>query len=139
MDVFEFRERGNSGVAPATEEVAQRSIGAMIEVHKHLGPGLPETAYQNALSHELQIRGIPHEVEVSAAIYYKGKEVGKGRVDILVSKVLVLELKVVEHISDVHIAQTLSYLKTLKLQLGLIANFNIALMRNGIRRVVNTE
>ena len=139
LDVYDFRERGTSGVATATEDLARRAIGAAIEVHDHLGPGLPEIAYRRALVHEFRLRGIPCQEEVQAPIYYKGEHVADGRIDLLVGGVLILELKVVEAIHEVHIAQTLAYLKTMNLQLGLIMNFNVALLRNGIKRVVNTK
>src|SRR5262245_11261772 len=139
MDVIEFRERGTSGVAESTEGLAQCVIGAAIEVHKHLGPGLPEIAYRNALLHEFDLRGIPCAREVPAKIFYKGVHVADGRIDLLVGGVLVLELKVVEAIGDVHVAQTLAYLKKMNLELGLVLNFNVVMLRNGIKRVINTK
>jgi GxxExxY protein len=138
VDAFQFRERGNSGVNETTELLAERVIGAAIEVHKHLGPGLPEIAYRNALAKELELRGIEYQLEVPTQIVYKGATVAEGRIDLLVGRSLIVELKVVEAIGEVHIAQTIAYLKTTKLQLGLIINFNVALLRNGIKRVVNT-
>jgi len=136
VDVFDFRERGNSGVDDETEELARLVIGAAIEVHRHLGPGLPENTYRNALSHEMDLRGIPHAPEAKVPIHYKGKQVGDGSVDILVAGRLVLELKVVEALNDIHRSQVISYLRALRLQLGLLLNFNVDVMRDGIRRVV---
>jgi GxxExxY protein len=133
MNVFEFRERGMSGVDERTEVLAERAIGALIEVHKHLGPGMPEVAYRRAAEHE-----IPFQREVPVTIEYKGRVVADCRIDLLVGGVLILELKVVEALNDVHRAQLLSYLRAMRLQLGLLVNFNVTLLRNGIKRVMNT-
>jgi GxxExxY protein len=138
MDVFEFRERGMVSVDEEVEHLAQRVIGAAIEVHRELGPGLPESVYRNSLSHELSLRGIEHACEVAVPIYYKGVLVGEGRVDILVAGKLVLELKVVEALNEVHRAQVVAYLKAMNLQLGLLINFNVELLKNGIKRIINT-
>ena len=138
MDIFEFRERGNSGVDPKIEDLAHKTIGACIEVHRHLGPGLPESVYRRALSHELTLRGIPHQCEVTIPILYKGQAVGECRVDIFVIDGLVLELKAVDSLNDTFRAQVLTYLQLLKLPLGLLINFNVAMLRNGIKRVINS-
>jgi GxxExxY protein len=138
MNVFEFHERHEFKADPATEELCTLSIGAIIEVHRHLGPGLPELSYRKALSHELTLRGIPHECEFRVPIVYKGEPVGEGWVDILVGSRLVIEIKVVEVLTAVHRAQTIAYLQALKLALGLLANFNVAVMKDGIKRVINT-
>ena len=138
MNVFEFRERGLSGVDEATENLAETVIGALIEVHKHLGPGMPEIAYRRAVEHEFDLRGIAYQREVPVTIRYKGEVVAECRLDLLVEGVLILELKVVEALNDVHRAQLLSYLRATKLQLGLLVNFNVTLLRNGIKRVINT-
>jgi GxxExxY protein len=138
INMFEFRERGASGVDEQTEDLAERAIGAMIEVHKHLGPGLPEVAYRRAVEHEFDLRRIPFQREVPITIEYKGQPVAESRIDLLVGGVLILELKVVEALNDVHRAQLLSYLRATKLQLGLLVNFNVTLLRDGIRRVINT-
>jgi GxxExxY protein len=137
MDVFEFRERSGSLVDPETEEIATRVIGAVIEVHKELGPGMPERSYLLALSHELTLREIPHLIEFVVPVTYKGREVGVGRVDILVANRLVLELKCVEAIAPVHKAQALTYLRLLKLELALVVNFNVERVKDGIKRVVH--
>jgi GxxExxY protein len=137
MDAFQFRERAGSGVDEATEALAQAVIGALIEVHSHLKPGLPERVYRKALSHELTLRGIGHECEVRVPVVYKGVLVGEGFIDVLVEKRLVLELKTVDALNEVHRAQTLGYLAT-GLQLALLVNFNVALIRNGIKRIINT-
>jgi GxxExxY protein len=139
MNMYEFRGRGQSGVDSEVEDLANAAIGAAIEVHKELGPGLPESAYRKSMSVELTLRGIPREVEAKVPIYYKGVLVGEGQVDILVDRRLVRELKVVEVLTDVHRAQVIAYLQALKLQLGLLINFNVALLKDGVKRVVHTS
>ena len=139
MDVLEFRERGMSGVDPDTEDLAQAVIGAAIEVHKHMGPGLPENSYRNALSHELNLRGISHACEVPVPIVYKGVLVGEGKLDILVGGVLVVELKVVDSLNEIHKAQVIAYLQATKLQLGLLINYNVVRLAEGIKRVIRTH
>jgi GxxExxY protein len=138
MNVYDFHERREVKVDPATEEIATLVIGAAIEVHRHLGPGLPEISYRKALSHELTLRGIAHECEFAVPIIYKGIPVGEGKVDILVARRLAFEIKVVEVLTAVHRAQTLAYLQALKLPLGLLINFNVAILKDGIKRVINT-
>ena len=136
MDMQEFRERANSGVDSRVEDLAHAVIGAAIEVHRELGPGLPEISYRRALSHELSLRGIPHRPEAPVAIIYKGILVGEGYVDILVDEQLVVEIKVVEALHEVHRSQAIAYLQALKLKLALLINFNVEMLRNGIKRVI---
>jgi GxxExxY protein len=139
VNAFEFRERVNSGVDLGTEDLAQKVIGAAIEVHTHLGPGHPEIVYRNALAHEFDLRGIKYQMEVPVVVTYKGKVVGTGKVDLLVEEVLVLELKTAESISGVHKAQAGSYIAALNLQLALVINFNVVYLKDGIKRVVRTR
>lgn len=121
------------------EELAKQVIGAAIEVHRHLGPGLKESVYMNALCHELCLRGIPFEREVSYEIRFKGVLVGQGRMDLVVSKRLAVEGKSVDELARRDRLQTLFYLRHLKEPLGLLLNFNVALMKEGIKRVLDTE
>jgi GxxExxY protein len=137
MDVFDFRRRGDAGVDDETERLAAATIGAAIEVHREMGPGMPESAYKFALCHELDLRGIPYVSEVPVSILYKGKEVGTGRIDILVGGKLVLELKAIDALAPVHRAQLLTYLQVMKLRLGLLINFNVPILKDGIKRVIN--
>jgi GxxExxY protein len=139
MDAFEFRERLNSGVDERTEDLAKCVIGAAIEVHTMLKPGLPENVYKTALSHELTLRGISHECEYPVPIIYKGVQVGSGFIDVLVDKRLVLELKAAEALSPIHHAQVIGYLQAMNLQLGLLINFNVIRLGSGIKRVINTD
>jgi GxxExxY protein len=139
VDVFEFRGRGESKVDERTEELATAVIGASIEVHRHMGPGLPEIAYRRALSHELTLRGVRHQCEVSVPIMYKGVHVGDGRIDMLIEDVLICELKSIDQLTDLHRSQALTYLLLKKLKLALLLNFDVVTMKEGIRRVVNTR
>ncbi len=138
MNFYEFRERGTSGVDEETEALAKAVIGAAIEVHRHIKPGMPENCYKLALSHELTLLGIPHQTEVSVPVVYKGKRVGEGFIDILVDGRLVLELKAVESLHEVHRAQVIAYLQAMNLQLGLLINFNVVKLVQGLKRVINT-
>ena len=113
-------------------------IGAAIEVHRHLGPGLSEQVYESALSRELWLRDVTFERQVSLPIEYKGAKLGCGaRIDLLVERSLVVELKAVDHIAAVHRAQLLTYLRLTRLPVGLLINFNVEVVKNGVRRVLN--
>jgi GxxExxY protein len=138
MDFFEFRERQSSGLGDETERLIQTVIGAAIEVHRHLKPGRPESAYKLALCHELDLKGIPFEKEKPIPILYKGVKVGESFLDIVVDNRLILELKAVDHLSDVHKAQLIGYLQGMNMKAGLLINFNVVQLRQGIKRVINT-
>ncbi|MEO6457246.1 MAG: GxxExxY protein [Chloroflexia bacterium] len=119
---------------------ARAAIGAAIEVHSLLGPGLLEALYEEALCVEMAIRSIPFTRQVPVPMTYKGREIGLGRPDILVADALVVELKTVEALAPVHTAQVLSYLRATGYQLGLLINFNVsALKQGGIKRIVLTK
>jgi GxxExxY protein len=119
---------------------ARAVIGAAIEVHSLLGPGLLEGLYEEALCTEMQIRRIPFARQLPVPMLYKGKEIGHGRLDVLVADSLVVELKAVEALASVHVAQVLSYLRATGHQLGLLINFSVtALKQGGIKRVVLTQ
>src|SRR5262249_31558762 len=105
-------------------------------VHRVLGPGYAESVYEEALAVELGNRAIPFKRQALLPIRYKGVAVGEGRVDLLVAGELVVELKSVEQLAPVHIAQVISYLKAVDRSLGLLITFNVSLLRNGVRRVV---
>ncbi|MFH1230266.1 MAG: GxxExxY protein [Planctomycetota bacterium] len=120
------------------DELSNIIIGAAIEVHKILGPGLLESAYEECLCYELNKKGITSERQKSLPLIYKNIHLDCGyRVDILVEKLVVVELKAVERIEPIHEAQVLTYLKLSNLWLGLIINFNVPILRDGIRRIVN--
>jgi len=120
------------------EDIAHDVIQAAFEVHKILSPGLLESVYEEALCRELELRGMRYERQKGITVNYKGFEIKSQRVDLLVEECLVIEIKAVKEIEDVFIAQVLTYLKILKLTLGLILNFNKPLLKNGIRRVILT-
>ena len=112
-------------------------IGAAIEVHSALGPGLLESAYQECLLFELNERGLKVKKEVPMPVVYKSITLEHGyRMDLLVEDRVVLELKSVEELTDVHLAQMLTYLKLGNYELGLLLNFNVKLLKHGIRRVI---
>ena len=121
------------------DELARAVIGATIEVHRHLGPGYLEGIYEEALFVELVDAGIPVERQKEISVSYKGRSIGKHRLDLLVGGKLVVELKAVEELAEIHKAQVISYLKTTGLQLGLLINFNVPILRNGIQRVIYTD
>ena len=118
------------------DELARAVIGAAIEVHRQLGPGYLEGIYEEALCLELVDAGIPVERQKEIGVNYKGRSIGKHRLDMLVAGALVVELKTVEELAEIHKAQVISYLKTTGLPLGLLINFNVPILRNGIQRVV---
>ena len=118
------------------DDVARRVIGAAIEVHRHLGPGYLERVYEEALAVELGLRGIPFERQRSFALDYKGHAVGEGRLDLLVDGCLAVELKAVDALAPIHKAQLISYLKATGLHLGLLINFSVPVLKQGIKRVV---
>tara|TARA_B110000037_G_C16863073_1_gene400859 strand:+ start:145 stop:543 length:399 start_codon:yes stop_codon:yes gene_type:complete len=122
------------------EELGNQIIGAAIEVHKVLGPGLLESTYEYCLVHELGLQGIRAERQKSQPINYKGLELDEGyRIDILVEDKIVLELKAVKALDDIHMAQLLTYLKLSKLSLGFLINFNVTKLKDGLKRVVNNH
>lgn len=120
-------------------KITELVIGAGIEVHSALGPGLLESAYQECLFFEIRDRGLTVRKEVKMPITYKQVKLDHGyRMDLLVEEQLVVELKAVEELTDVHLAQMLTYLKLGDFKLGLIMNFHEKLLKNGIRRVINS-
>ena len=111
-------------------------IGAAIEVHRHLGPGFLESVYEEALCVETADRQIPFERQKEVSLLYKDREIGKHRIDLLVGQSLIVELKTVEALADIHQAQIISYLKASRLPPGLLINFNVPILKNGIQRVI---
>ena len=119
------------------ELLATRVIGAAIEVHKHLGPGLLESAYEACLAIELTQQGIAFEQQKPLPVHYKGHAVDAAyRLDILVGGKLILELKSVEKLDPIHTAQVLTYLRLTGCKLALLFNFNTPVLREGIKRVI---
>ncbi len=118
------------------ETVSRRVIGAAIEVHRTLGPGFLEAVYEEALCLGMTAQGIPFIRQHPVAVFYKGHAVGETRLDMLVDAQLIVELKAVDTLSAIHSAQLLSYLKATKLRTGLLINFNVKFLADGIRRLV---
>jgi len=119
-------------------ELSSKIIGAAIQVHKALGPGLLESAYEECMCHELDIQFLSLERQKPLPLSYKGIKLDCGyRLDIVVEKAIILELKSCKKIEPIHKAQLLTYLKLSGLNLGLILNFNVPIMRDGIVRIVN--
>ncbi|MFZ6780674.1 GxxExxY protein [Undibacterium sp. Ji83W] len=116
--------------------LSEQVIGAAIEVHKHLGPGLLESAYENCLCHELYLRKLSFKRQVSLDIAYKGIQVESAyRLDLVVEDSLVLELKAIESLLPVHTAQLLTYLRLTGYKTGLLINFMVPVLKSGIKRV----
>jgi GxxExxY protein len=120
------------------EQLAAQILDAAFDVHRHLGPGLLESAYQIALCHELAQLGIPFEQQKPMPLRYKGVLLDCGyRLDVFVAEQIVLELKCVEELLPIHEAQLLTYLKLANKPLGFLINFNVRLLKNGLKRIVN--
>jgi len=121
-----------------TNQLTSKIIGAAIEVHKTLGPGLLESTHEECLSHELDQLHIQYDRQKSLPVKYKGQSLNCGyKLDLLVEGKVILELKSVESIAPIHKAQLLTYLKLSNLKLGLLLNFNTSIMKDGIVRIVN--
>lgn len=118
--------------------LSNRVIGAAVEVHRSLGPGLLESAYRNCLCRELELRGIPFVQEQALPLTYKGLNLECGyRLDIVVGGLVIVELKAIEKVQSVHEMQLLTYLRLTGLWLGLLMNFNTLKLVDGVQRVVN--
>ncbi|HEX2732302.1 MAG TPA: GxxExxY protein [Polyangiaceae bacterium] len=116
--------------------IAYRVIGAALEVHRILGPGFLESIYEEALCIELTRLGMEFTRQVPISVRYRDQKVGEARLDLLVGNLLVVELKAVECLAPIHVAQIMSYLKATGLRLGLLITFNVPVLRKGIRRVI---
>ncbi len=123
-------------VDPELNALATCVIGAGIEVHRQMGPGFSESAYEEAFCIELALQGISYRRQVRINLNYKGKPVGEGIIDLLIDEKLVVELKSVAQLAPVHEAQLVAYLKMTGLQIGLLMNFNVAILKDGLKRVV---
>lgn len=120
------------------EEVGRQVVNSAVRVHRTLGPGLLESAYQKCLIHELRKRGLAVASEIPLPVHYDGEAIDVGyRLDLLVEEQVVIENKTVEHILPLHEAQLLTYLKLSEKSLGFLLNWNVKLMKQGIKRMVN--
>jgi GxxExxY protein len=121
-----------------TDLLAHAAIGAAIEVHRSLGPGFLESVYEAAVVAEFRIRGIPFEQQKPVPLLYKGEPIGLHRLDLLVGERLIVELKAVDILAPIHFAQMISYLTATQLTLGLLINFHVPALKQGIHRVVRS-
>ncbi len=120
------------------DELTEEIIGGAIEVHRTLGPGLLESTYEDCLAVELELRGLRFERQKSLSIEYKGRRVAADlRIDLLVEQQVIVELKAVEKLLPVHAAQLLTYLRLSNTRCGLLINFNVPVLRDGLKRMVN--
>ena len=119
-------------------KLSERIIGCAIEVHRALGPGLLESAYEECLCYELKLNGLAFERQKPLPVLYKGVALDCGyRLDVVVQSQIILELKTVEALLPLHEAQLLTYLKLTGLRLGLLMNFNVPVLKDGIKRMIN--
>ena len=119
-------------------EISSQIIGAAIEVHKHLGPGLLESSYEACLIHELRDQGFQVKSQIPLPVYYKGINLKTGyRIDLLVENKVIVEIKSIEKLEGIHTAQLLTYLRLTELKLGLLINFNSLRLIDGVKRIAN--
>jgi GxxExxY protein len=119
------------------DELSNRTIGCAIEVHRALGPGLLESTYEQCLAHELKLSAISFKSQWPLPVQYKGAQLDCGyRVDLLVEDSLIVELKCLDRLTEVHQAQLLTYMKLARIQTGLLINFNVLRLKDGIKRFV---
>jgi GxxExxY protein len=120
------------------EEIAKTIVDSAIHVHRVLGPGLLESAYQQCLTHELRKHGLTVACEVTLPLMYDGVKIDAGyRIDMLIEDCIIVENKTVDEIAPIHLAQVLTYLKLRDCRLGFVLNWNVKLMKDGIKRIAN--
>ena len=122
---------------PELNKITNAIIGAAIAVHRELGAGLLECLYENALAIEFTSRGIPFSRQVPVSVQYRGQLIGETRLDFIVADRVIVELKAVDRLSEVHSSQLICYLKVTGHKLGILINFNVAALRQGIKRIAN--
>ncbi|HNR74927.1 MAG: GxxExxY protein [Cyclobacteriaceae bacterium] len=119
-------------------QISEKIIGCAIQVHRELGPGLLESSYEECLHYELIQSGLLVEKQKPLPLVYKEVKLDCGyRVDLMIERKVIVEVKAVEALNDIHMAQVLTYLKLSKVRLGLLMNFNVMLLKSGIKRIVN--
>jgi GxxExxY protein len=118
------------------KDITEKIISCAIKVHSLLGPGLLENLYEEAMEHELKSRGIEYKRQKELEIKYKGNPIGNYRLDYLIENKVIVELKCIEAIKGIHFAQVLTYLKAENLRVGLLINFNVDKLKDGIRRII---
>jgi GxxExxY protein len=119
-----------------SHDLSERIIGCAIEVHRNLGPGLLESVYEAALAIEFRHAHLDFKRQIGIPVHYKGELIGEHRPDFIIEDTIVVEIKRIERIDPVHVAQVVTYLRMTGLRSGLILNFNVAALRHGIRRVL---
>lgn len=122
---------------PSLNVLSREVIGAAIEVHRTLGPGLDESHYEAALAHEMNLRAMAFVRQPLVSVEYKGQQIGDRRLDFIVGSRLIVELKSVQEIIAIHKAQLRTYLRISRLELGLLINFNVPVLKDGIKRVIS--
>jgi GxxExxY protein len=133
-----IHHRGTEDTEGSSRHRTHDIVGAAIEVHRRLGPGLLESAYQMCLGRELSLRGIEFQQQVPLPVEYRGLQLDCGyRLDLVVDRSVVIEIKAVGKVLPVHRAQVLTYLKLTNLRLGLLINFNVEVLRSGLYRIIN--
>ena len=129
--------KSTKGTKERSDALSNRIIGAALEVHRVLGPGLLESVYEECLCRELFLQGIPVRSQVLLPVHYKGVVLESNlRIDLVVDELVVVEVKAVDRFDAVHEAQLLSYLRLTNIWLGLLINFNVPMLKNGIKRLV---
>jgi GxxExxY protein len=120
-----------------TNPISEKVIGAAIEVHRQLGPGLLESSYHGCLCRELELRGVPHASEVELPLEYKGVQIGKAYfIDLLIEDTLVVEVKSVEKLLPIHGSQLMTYMHLKRASAGLLINFNVQTLFHGLKRIL---
>lgn len=130
---------GTRELPESLNHLSERIIGCAIEVHRALGPGLLERIYQEAMEHELKLQGLAFARQVPVAMRYKGIVIVGQRLDLVVENQVVVELKSVESVIDVYLAQLVGYMKAGKYPLGLVVNFNVPVLRKGVFRRIYSK
>jgi len=130
------RRRERTGIMEDLNTITERIIGCAIEVHRNLGPDLLESIYDKAMCYEVCANGMKYQSQVSIPILYKGTILGDHRIDLIVEDAVIVEHKAVDRLDPVFKAQLLSYLRLTNKKLGLLINFNVPYLRDGIQRVI---
>jgi GxxExxY protein len=128
--------RVSSTLPPDVEDLMSRVIGAAIEVHRHLGPGYLESTYHRALCVELRLRDMPFQFKPKVSVTYKGHQIHGQQIDVIVDSKVIVEVKAVSQLEEIHGNQVVSYLRSTGLRAGLLLNFNVVVLKAGIRRIV---
>jgi GxxExxY protein len=131
-----IERRKNHAEQTYTDRLSHSVIGAALEVHKTLGPGYLEIVYERALAIEFQLRNIPFTNQVLIKLDYKRQSIGENRLDFIIDNLIVVELKSIDLFAPIHTAQMISYLKSSKCKVGLLLNFNVPVLKHGIRRFI---